>query len=235
MRKRIVPKTSAGQIAFTLVELLVVIAVVALLAALLLPALGRAKAQSRAMACLANARQIALLHHQYTSDFNGHVLSPSTGGSWHAMENLPRLYMGDKRSGYLGPLHPFFRCPVATYPTGSVASDTVGYFYGVNSTLYEAKKTKIHSLVNPSRSYLLAENNQQAYCVIYAAAGGNTALNVERHGGRCSVIFNDSHAGLLESRRIPCKTSYPSVADGTLINTFFASDTPPVSSTFLGL
>src|SRR5881409_1083831 len=45
--------------AFTLLELLVVIAVIAVLAALLLPALGKAREQGRATACLSNLRQIA--------------------------------------------------------------------------------------------------------------------------------------------------------------------------------
>lgn len=46
--------------AFTLVEVLVVIAIIALLAALLLPALSRARQKSRQTACLSNLRQVGL-------------------------------------------------------------------------------------------------------------------------------------------------------------------------------
>ncbi len=46
--------------AFTLVELLVVVAVIAVLAAILLPVLSKAKEQGRATACLGNLRQIGI-------------------------------------------------------------------------------------------------------------------------------------------------------------------------------
>jgi prepilin-type N-terminal cleavage/methylation domain-containing protein/prepilin-type processing-associated H-X9-DG protein len=58
---------------FTLVELLMVIAIVALLAALLLPALAAAKDRGRRAACVSNLRQIGLAIRSYADDDEGKI------------------------------------------------------------------------------------------------------------------------------------------------------------------
>jgi len=64
--------------AFTLVELLVVIGIIALLLSILIPALGRARDASRTLKCLSNLRQLGLAFQMYATANKNYVPYPTT-------------------------------------------------------------------------------------------------------------------------------------------------------------
>jgi len=66
--------------AFTLIELLVVISIIALLIAILLPALGAARKSAKNIQCASNLHQIGIGAMSYAADFKGTLPPQSEGG-----------------------------------------------------------------------------------------------------------------------------------------------------------
>ena len=99
-------------IAFTLTELLCVIAIIAILAALLFPTLNVAKQYAWRTTCLNNLRQINLGLHMYSDDSNDRA--PQTSGTahfinWTGYKKLMKTYVG--LNGASSPTDKLFACP----------------------------------------------------------------------------------------------------------------------------
>lgn len=105
----------ASKNAFTLIELLAVMAIIGILAALLLPALGAAKARSGRTACLNNLRQINYGIRMYSDDSNdaapGPASAPRTNKAslYFSYKKLMKSYVG--LNGASSSQDKLFACP----------------------------------------------------------------------------------------------------------------------------
>lgn len=68
---------------FTLIEMLVVVAIIAVLAAVLYPVFSKVRENARTSACLSNYHQIGLAIHMYAQDEDDHT--PANGGSFSGL------------------------------------------------------------------------------------------------------------------------------------------------------
>jgi len=105
--------------AFPLIELLVVISIVALLMALLLPVLHKARKQAQTVARQANLHQWALLFQLYTSEHEGRWFRPDGDASnywWRLLEPYydTRGYYKLRGQSPEG-IHGILRCPAKTW------------------------------------------------------------------------------------------------------------------------
>ena len=124
--------------AFTLVELLVVLAVVAVLAALSVPVYARITQSSRAVACMSNLRQLGGALQLYLND---HAMVMPTLGAARADKNAAGAYIDNTLNTYAA--NPkVFACPADTL--GDATASGTSYYW--NSLLNGQAAASLHLL-----------------------------------------------------------------------------------------
>jgi prepilin-type N-terminal cleavage/methylation domain-containing protein/prepilin-type processing-associated H-X9-DG protein len=209
-----------GSHGFSLIELLVVVAIIGILASLLLPAMSRAKSSALQIQCLGQNKQLAAALQMYAQD-NREVLPwPNWGSSFQgwlytpANDAPPQLSAPDVYAG--GTLWPYirtmqvYRCPADPTNTEWFAQR------GQQLSSYIMNGATMGYYRNPavSRTHKLSEMSPSGYATwepsdqppyIPAAVfndGASYPIDDEgpsrRHNSGCNVSSFDGHAQLLK-------------------------------------
>ncbi|MHB1157438.1 MAG: DUF1559 family PulG-like putative transporter [Phycisphaerales bacterium] len=115
---------------FTLVELLVVVAIIALLLAILLPGLNKAKEAARGVSCMSKQKQFGLAMNAYAVEYNGWLPQNPYGGNrsdylcWDAQISNYLNYDKLRRATQ----QPVYHCPSGLLLTGNPPSASRGYY-----------------------------------------------------------------------------------------------------------
>jgi prepilin-type N-terminal cleavage/methylation domain-containing protein len=83
-RQRTIVRCNTDKVGFTLVELLVVISIIALLMAVLLPALAKAREQAKRISCMSNIKQLTLGWNMYADTNADKIVNTDTPGNGDA-------------------------------------------------------------------------------------------------------------------------------------------------------
>ena len=223
--------------AFTLVELLLVIGVIAVLIGILLPVLSKARAQANRVACLSNIKQLGTGILMYCNDNDGYFPTCAYWDDGLAHKPYPEDWVHWQQSRdlndsaiarYVGrdeQLKSLLRCPADSFdgrkPHVGIMPGQGPYLYsyamndgaGRNFRTYPGARTKITQWRAPARKILLTENREQ-WNTSPVWSGNPMA---QRHGKgmaagqviatRASALFFDNHA--------------ESVGDGLVSNVLF--------------
>ena len=244
MKRVIRPRDSAAPSVggFTLVELLVVIAVIAILASLSLPALSRAKEKSRSVNCLNNLRQMAIAAHVYTVDSEDYYpvayYSEFAEGRYTAVAwDLTTSYGGPEpvvRPGLLWQGYGAAKvqqCPSFRGAANWSVDPFTGYNYNTSYIGHGEGESipepaRVAALRHPTRTILFGDGEYSAGANKFMRApwpnpgdasfrGRWSGTQGFRHHGRSNAAFCDGHARSLPDRFVENKDGAENVASGT--------------------
>jgi prepilin-type N-terminal cleavage/methylation domain-containing protein/prepilin-type processing-associated H-X9-DG protein len=205
------------QSGFTLLELLMVLAIIGLLASLLLAGLAAAKARGRTATCKNNLRQMGHALAMYESDFG---FLPGAGDALIATNNFPWDFPSTnswtvRLRPYVGPHSDIFSCPEYRPHLNwnqTLKSDSFGYNAGGSSQIYlhternlglgfgKAPFIRSTALACPADMIELGDLQlpNQVWCNIISPwhkqpLGTVDSVVPSRHSGGANMVFCDAH------------------------------------------
>jgi len=224
-------KKQALSIAFTLVELLVVISIIGLLAGLAVPAVNSGLKSAKAGACLSNLHQIGVATTAYAADNNFKLPDAGSGTTDMWAAKIATFMGGDTKKK-----NNVFVCPGALKSVSEATGANIAITYGVHGGLMPKGGTasNITCVIRQSEVILAADVCQDPgnkgwspYCIenpsiVVSQSGGrsgsldmsvaiptttdadsgNNAWMRYRHSGKVNVVMCDGHAEAIAKGKV---------------------------------
>ena len=208
---------------FTLVEILVVIGIIAILVALLLPALNKAREQAKSSQCAANMRALLEASFAYASANDEVLPIPSEYNDTPTLPSAVSLAMLNVNAGNIdykkGALWPYLpstlaerqgvmNCPSDLEGVRQVASGKAisarnftysfnvylrGKNIGTTQKQNKYSSLKLSEVLNPSRKVLVFEEQWPDDLTCWTPIYNTADVPGVRHLGRCNMGFGDGH------------------------------------------
>jgi prepilin-type N-terminal cleavage/methylation domain-containing protein/prepilin-type processing-associated H-X9-DG protein len=207
-------------LAFTLVELVVVIAILSVLAAIVLPVFVSARETSRRATCLANLRNISLAFAMYIDDWDG--CFPNTGDPYLWMGRHWRWPLkpylgtslerdpGDPEDPLISAHTPgFLLCPSDPFANDKWDATSYGYSAAFYHTPGQIRAMTTEDLWKEDRFPCITQHESSVVFPSQKILVAEWLTNHERDkltwwdwGGARNYLFVDGHAGHLRTDRI---------------------------------
>lgn len=201
--------------AFTLTELLVVLAIVGILVAIIIPILSSARSSARASQCKSNLRQVGVAALLYAQENKGFFPPGRTG--WSAAQYWP-AWLGDIKYNSTN-TDQIFTCPSmyseenyyslnlgtprgTIYATYAANTNLCGSFNGTQIVAQGGQQWKLNNVSQPSKTSLYTENTAYSYAQFSYTRTDSDFFRYP-HGGTQNFVFCDGHVEALGKQQIP--------------------------------